>query len=219
MIITITALTDRPRERRCRPLAATLTMRAPADVGWSLLEAARKASGRATQTAVAHLVETLRPRAFSLAYRLMQDSAQAEDIVQESLLRLWRSNAHDTGQATLSTYFHRIVTNEALRVLSRQHPEDPTEPADLERLAETQQLLHTDAAPSGQSLNDHNDPHVVQAAVSALPNRQRVAITLWAYEDSSITDIAQQLGISENAAHQLLHRARQSLKRQLEITS
>lgn len=194
-------------------------MRAPLDMSWSLLEAARTASGRAAQAHIQRLVETLRPRAFSLAYRLMQDKAQAEDIVQESLLRLWRSNAHDTGQATLSTYFHRIVTNEALRVLAKRYPEDPTEPADLDRLAEAQQPAHTDATESHQPLPDHVDPGALQAAVSDLPDRQRIAITLWAYEDSSVADIAQQLGITENAAHQLLHRARQSLKRKLEALS
>lgn len=193
-------------------------MHAPADTSWSLLEAARTASGRAAQTHIARLVETLRPRAFSLAYRLVQDGPQAEDIVQESFLRLWRSSAQDTGQATLSTYFHRIVTNESLRVLSRQRPEDPTEPADLERLAEAQQPMDTDTSESAQPLPEDIDPRLIEAAVSALPDRQRIAITLWAYEDSPVADIAQQLGISENAAHQLLHRARQSLKRKLEVT-
>lgn len=194
-------------------------MRAPAELGWSLLEVARTTPGKAAQAHTAQLVEALRPRAFSLACRMVQNVAQAEDIVQESFLRLWRSNAHDTGQAKLSTYFHRIVTNEALRVLSRQHPEDPTEPADLDRLAEAQQPASSDATESDQPLPDHVAPGALQAAVSALPARQRIAITLWAYDDASVTDIAQQLGISENAAHQLLHRARQSLKRKLEVIS
>lgn len=194
-------------------------MRAPVDMSWSLLEAARTSSGRTAQAHISRLVETLRPRAFSLAYRLMQDRAKAEDIVQESFLRLWRSDAHDTGQATLSTYLHRIVTNEALRVLARDHPEDSTEPADLDRLVEAQQPAHNHTAASAQSLSDRIDPGALQAAISGLPDRQRIAITLWAYEDLPVAEIACRIGISENAANQLLHRARQNLKRKLEVTS
>jgi len=183
---------------------------------WQLLSLAREASGRQGHALISLLVARLRPKAYGLALRLVRDTARAEDIVQESLLRLWKSSVVDRGQAELSTYFNQIVIHESMRVLARNKYEITLEQDALVKLADQHQINNE----SLQYVDDHadgSDPVAIDAAMSKLPDRQRVALVLWAFADASVSDIASQLNIAENAAHQLLHRAKQSMKKQMGV--
>lgn len=173
--------------------------------GWSLLAKARQGTGRDARQHAARLVAHLRPRAFALAYRLLQDQALAEDALQEAFIRLWRSQASDQGRAQLGTYFHHIVANESLRLLRRGGRELSWSPDELVELIDQRDEPQATEAPGF-------DPDVLEAAIAGLPDRQRVALVLWAYEGASPAEVARALGLSPNAAHQLLHRAKQSLK-------
>jgi RNA polymerase sigma-70 factor, ECF subfamily len=183
---------------------------------WQLLSLAREASGRQGHALISLLVARLRPKAYGLALRLVRDTARAEDIVQESLLRLWKSSVVDRGQAELSTYFNQIVIHESMRVLARNKYEITLEQDALVKLADQHQINNE----SLQYVDDHADGSglvAIDAAMSKLPDRQRLALVLWAFADASVSDIASQLNIAENAAHQLLHRAKQSMKKQMGV--
>ena len=56
----------------------------------------------------------------------------------------------------------------------------------------------------------------LQAAMQALPPRQRMALAMWAYADADVVQIARSLELDTNAAHQLLHRAKTALRRSLQ---
>ena len=180
--------------------------------GWGLLAKARNGTGREARQHAVELVGLLRPRAFALAYRLLQDRALAEDVVQESLVRLWKSQARDQGRAQLSSYFHQIVANESLRLLKRRGRESAWAPDELAEFMDQQseQLSSAFTVPEVAT-----DPEALEAAISALPDRQRAALVLWAYEDATVSQISEALGLSLNATHQLLHRAKQSLRNAL----
>lgn len=177
--------------------------------GWRLLARARSGEGRDARRHAAQLVAALRPAAFALAYRLLQDRALAEDAVQEAFIRLWKGRAVDQGSAQIGSYFHTIVAHESLRLLKRGARELAWAPDELSDWIDHQagQSQEPDVSQwAGLS------PAALESALAALPDRQRAALVLWAYEDASPADIAQALELSPNAAHQLLHRARQSLK-------
>jgi len=177
--------------------------------GWGLLARARTGSGRQARQHAAQLVAVLRPAAFALAFRLLQDRALAEDAVQEAFIRLWRGRASDQGTAQISSYFHTIVAHEAIRLLRRHARESVWAPEDLSDWIDHQSSQSPEpeaGLPAGL------DPSALEAALGALPDRQRAALVLWAYEDASPAEIARALELSPNAAYQLLHRARQSLK-------
>jgi len=180
--------------------------------GWSLLARARASAGRDARKHAEQLVSHLRPRAFSLAFRLLQDRALAEDAVQEAFIRLWRGRAEDQGRAQLSSYFHHIVAHESLRMLKRSGRESIWPPDELNDFIDDRTAQQ---APTPEAFA----PAALEAALAKLPDRQRVALVLWAYEDATPADIARTLELSPNAAHQLLHRAKQALKSALQSGS
>lgn len=154
------------------------------------------------------LVMRLSPPAHRLAWRMLGDSALAEDVVQEALEKLFRIRQYQ-GDARLSTYFHTVVSR---LCLDRVRALDPIR-------YDSDEVLENgfDNAPGPeQILLQGQQASRVQQAVLALPPRQRLAITLWAYQDSSVADIAEALQVQRNAADQVLHRAKANLKKILE---
>ncbi len=163
------------------------------------------------------LVRELTPQAYGLAIQLVGKREDAEDAVQDAFLRLWRSAPSDTQGARLSTYFNTIVINRCRSLLGGRR-EQATE---QEALTELHDAAHADAcAPEAPhddaALSTGTTRARLRQALGRLPARQRMAVAMWAYADASVADIARSLELDPNAAHQLLHRARQALRSHLE---
>lgn len=160
------------------------------------------------QASAERLVRLLTPQAYGLALQLVGKPEDAEDAVQESFLRLWRSAPSDEHGARLSTYFNTIVINRCRSALVARR-EQATEPEALAELHDAQQDDHDESRAGAM-------PARLQAALQRLPARQRMAVAMWAYADASVAEVARSLDIDPNAAHQLLHRAKAALRTQLE---
>ncbi len=150
----------------------------------------------------------LTPRVLALARRMLTDAAEAEDVAQEAMLRLWRI-APDwrEGEAKVSTWLHRIAANlciDRLRKRRRYGPplDDVAEPPDPAPRAEA-------TVEAGQRAA------AVMAALGRLPERQRIAITLRHFEDYGNPEIAAAIGVSVEAVESLLARGRKTLAREL----
>lgn len=141
--------------------------------------------------------------AHALAWRLTGNRAEAEDVVQEAFCRLWQHGRRLEPRARLSTWFHTVVHNLCMDRLRRHD-----EALDEDML---QALPGADPTPE-----EHWEREVesarLRAALERLPARQRGALMLWAWREYDVAAIARELGIAENAAHQLLFRARARLK-------
>lgn len=180
--------------------------------GWHLLRQANHGH----EASARQLVRQLSPMAHGLALQLLRHAADAEDAVQDAFARLWASQATDGHGATLATYFNTIVINRCkTRLVERR--ELATDPELLIPMADERQLDHT---PDATVWGDTDAPIVgsqqaVAQALERLPARQRMALAMWAYADADVPDIARSLNLTANAAHQLLHRARQALKQML----
>lgn len=175
---------------------------------WTLWHEACAGDARSAQ----QLVRTLTPQAYGLALQLLRRSEDAEDAVQDAFLRLWRSHPSDSHGATLSTYFNTIVINRCRSRWTAQR-EDATDPEALAELHDAQQASDIAAHDDGRAAGDGR---ALANALARLPVRQRMAVVMWAYADAGVPDIARALDIDPNAAHQLLHRAKQALRMQLE---
>ena len=184
----------------------------PADQ-WALWQAACAGD----QASASALVRRLTPQAYALAMQLLGRREDAEDMVQEAFLRLWRARPSDAHGAALATYFNTIVINRCRSQLVARR-EDATDPDALANLHDARQV-------SGAHGGHHDDPaesgwadtgSALQRGLMRLPVRQRMAIVMWAYADSGVADIARTLDIDPNAAHQLLHRAKQALRIHIE---
>lgn len=138
-----------------------------------------------------------------VARRMLRDDAEAEDVAQEAMLRMWRSaESLEVGPQGLRPWLRRVVSNLCVdrmragrRVTVVEEVPERAEPA----------TQHSD-------LEARDTSRRVDAALKALPDRQRTALTLFHYEGLSQIEVGQIMGISDEAVESLLARARRSLK-------
>ncbi len=148
------------------------------------------------------LVERYLPRMMSVGRRLLGSDAEAEDVAQEAALRLWRNAAKvEVTDAGLGGWLYRVTSNLALDRLRGRRKED----------ADALELLSV--APQQQrGLVERDLSLRVEAALQALPDRQRAALVLCHYEEMSMAEAAEILEISAEAVESLLARGRRALR-------
>jgi RNA polymerase sigma-70 factor (ECF subfamily) len=145
---------------------------------------------------------------YRLAYRLSGNPQDAEDLTQETFVRVFRSLA-DFSPGTFEGWLHRITTNLFLdMVRRRQRIRFDALPEDTERLPGT--------APSPEQVysDTHLDPQV-QAALDALSPEFRVAVVLCDIEGLTYEEIAATLGIKLGTVRSRIHRGRVQLREAL----
>jgi len=141
--------------------------------------------------------------ALALAQRIVRNSADAEDIVQDSLTRLWVfADRWNPDAARFSSWFYRIVSNQAISRLRRKTTES------IDAVAEP---LDTNPGPHDQ-LAGREIGKAINAAVARLPDRQRVAIALCYDQGLSCAEAAVAMDVSIGTMESLLFRARRSLR-------
>ena len=144
----------------------------------------------------------LTPRVFAHASRLLGERAEAEDVTQEALLRLWRI-APDwrEGEAKVSTWLYRVTANLCTDRLRRRRG------VALDAVPEPE-----DDAPSpAEGLQDRARAQALQAALTALPERQRQAVVLRHIEGLGNPEIAGIMDISAEAVESLIARGKRAL--------
>jgi len=165
-----------------------------------------RALARGETAALAELVRRYQGDALALARRTLAQTDGAEDVVQEAYLRVYHSAGRYRPTAKFSTWLYRIVVNlcyDRLRSLKRRG------------VALDEQLAAPPAAEAPEILHAADVARRVREAISALPPRQRTALTLHRYQGLSHAEVSQATGWSVSAIESLLVRAYQTLRRQL----
>src|SRR5690606_17538602 len=136
------------------------------------------------------------------------DAAEAEDVVQEAFCKLWHGKAewHPERGAKFTTWFYRIVTNQALDMAEKRHRQKFTLVDDT--------LASPDASQEAQ-LMDARTRQGVQEVMASLPERQRTALSLFYLEELSQKETADVMGITPKAVESLVGRAKQFLKERM----
>lgn len=160
------------------------------------------------QAAFAILVRRHEQRAALLAQRLLRNAIEAEDVVQDAFVRVWRgSSGFRPDQAPFAAWFHRIVVNLSIDRLRRRR----IGLVSVDELAD-----RPDTEPQADDrLIDWQTSQNVALALRALPPQQQAAIALFYYEDRPAADVAALMGLSLAATESLLARGRRSLKTRL----
>lgn len=146
-----------------------------------------------------------RERAVGLAWRLVGDSAIAEDVAQEAFVRAFRALDRFREESQLSTWFHRILLNEAHRHLrwrwvrrrfAAEMPEQPVDPL---------------AGPRGDPILRAR----IRTALDRLPRGQREAFVLVHLEGMTVADAAAVTDRAIGTIKSHLHRALRALREEL----
>lgn len=144
--------------------------------------------------------------------RIVDDTATAEELVQEAFLRVHRARDRYRPDAKFSTWLYRIGTNLALNELRRPRRAWPhastDEPGEKDRKP-LHLVSHSPAA--DQQLETRRRASRVETALAGLPERQRMAIWLSAVEGMSYAEVAAALETTEKSVKSLVHRARVTL--------
>jgi RNA polymerase sigma factor (sigma-70 family) len=160
------------------------------------------AFGNGDLDAARDLTTRLTPRLLGQAFRMLQDRAEAEDVTQEAMMRLWRV-APDwrQGEAQVSTWAYRVVANLCLDRLRKRRP------VGLDQIAEPE-----DHAPSvADRMQDQTRLRALADALAAMPDRQAQAVALRHLEGLGNPEIADIMEITVEAVESLTARGKRTL--------
>ena len=129
----------------------------------------------------------------------------AEDVLQATFVNAWRSLERGTDVRDLRPWLYRIAHNQAVNALSRA---EPSVAADADA---TSELVAITPGPEAEA-EQRDTLQRALTAIAGLPDRQRAALVAVAVEDRPHPDVARELGLTEGALRQLIHRARTTLR-------
>lgn len=165
------------------------------------------------------LIAEYAPAVYRLAYRLLNERADASDTVQEVFLKVFRNIAGFQGHCSLKTWIYRITVNTASNQNRswRRHREQecPLEAPESEGRQEVRACADDHPNPF-ESAASHETQEMVQKAMERLKEPWRMILVLREVEGLSYDEMAEILHISVGTVRSRLARARQSLKRELE---
>lgn len=158
------------------------------------------------RTAPRLMTERFLPMVYRVALRMLSDAAEAEDVAQEAMLRLFRmAPGWQPGQAKVTTWLYRVTANLCTDRLRRKPA------ASLDEAGEV--------ADGGQSseerLTDRARAEALSRSLAGLPERQRIAVVLRHIEGLANPEIAAVLDVGVEAVESLIARGKRALKADL----
>jgi RNA polymerase sigma-70 factor (ECF subfamily) len=181
------------------------------------------------QQAFEELAKAYRGELHVHCYRMLGSVLDAEDLVQETLLRAWRARATFQEQASPRTWLYRIATNACLTALARRPrrllPEDLGAPSHevawLEPYPDRLLDAVADAALGPEGLYDQREATELAfiAALQHLPPRQRAVLLMRDVVGLAVAEVAEQLDSSREAISSAHQRARATLQQRLQRTT
>lgn len=166
------------------------------------------------ETALAPLVEKYKRMVYRLAMQITKNHADADDVMQETFIKVYRSIRTFRKDAAFETWLYRIAVNEALNFVKRRERQ-------RESTLETASESEYEAMTRYRAQIDH-DPHVhaekaelrhhVTEAVNNLSLKHRTVVILHEFEGLTHAEIASILHCSEGTVRSRLHYARKKLR-------
>lgn len=136
------------------------------------------------QAAMATIFDRYARMAYSVAFRVLSDPAQAEDVMQDVFFQLWQSpESFATGRGSLGAWIAVVVRNRAIDVLRKRRPSDPVEevvlPAGVDVAADVEQ---------------HTMVQRIRTVLRGLPAEQRTTVEMAFFDGLTHSEIAEQTG-------------------------
>ncbi|TNE57644.1 MAG: RNA polymerase sigma factor [Alphaproteobacteria bacterium] len=162
-----------------------------------------RAVAQGDAAAAAQLVDRYLKEMSALAYRMLGNAFEAEEVTQDVFLKVWlQAPKWRYGEAKLRTWMHRVAMNTCLDRLRKKR-----------EITGHELPEYADNRPNAaQQMEERERTQRVRNAIAELPDRQKAALTLCHYQGLSNKEAADMLSISVEAIESLLARARRSLK-------
>ncbi len=146
----------------------------------------------------------LKDKLFRLALRITLNRAEAEDIVQDTLIRVWNKRDEWQTLESVEAYCLTVTRNLAIDRSQRKGAQN------MELTPETQEL--TDGVTPDRQMERDEQLHLIHRLVNELPEKQRTIFQLRDIEGKSYKEIAEIMGLTEEQVKVNLFRARQRIR-------
>ncbi|MCK5384744.1 MAG: sigma-70 family RNA polymerase sigma factor [Alphaproteobacteria bacterium] len=158
------------------------------------------------QTAYRILVDRYLGKLWRLGVNVLGNESEAEEVVQESLLTVWKNRKNwEDGSAKFSTWVYRITLNRCIDLKRRRRPTTDTQ--------NIEQVIACEANPAADSSMIRNEQNEkLLGMMDSLPENQKNALILFYYEELSIKEISDRLSTTEQGVRSLLKRGRKNLR-------
>lgn len=152
------------------------------------------------------LIERYQERLYKHIHRMVLDPDDAYDVLQNTLVKVWRNIDRFRGQSQLYTWLYRIATNEALSFLE-QSRRRPTQSLDQPASAGAMRMA------ADTEVNTDNLQERLLTALSGLPDKQRLVFNLRYFDEMSYQDMSDILETSVGALKASYHHAVKKIER------
>ncbi|MHB9053228.1 MAG: RNA polymerase sigma factor [Thermoleophilia bacterium] len=167
------------------------------------------------------LVSRYETRVYNLAYKMLGNQQDAEDVLQDTFLNVVRSLDSFKSRSSFSTWLYRVATNAALTRLRQRTRRDKSESEFLDEVYSIKDAAHAESRMvdwsdrPAQQLLDDEAKRVMEEAIDELPEIYRVVFVLRDVQGLPAAEVAEVLGLSVPAVKSRLHRARLFLRNRL----
>src|SRR5436190_2469268 len=168
--------------------------------------------------AFTELVDKYKQPVMNVVYRMLRDTTEAEDLAQNVFIQVHRSAHRYQVAAKFSTWLFTIARNLCLNEIRRRtrHPADSMDVPHPDQEGQPwHEFQDTKTFSPPEQLLQGELEEKIQAALTELPENQRLAILLCRQDELSYEEIAKVLGCSLSATKSLIHRGRETLKQKL----
>ena len=157
------------------------------------------------------LFDMYKKRVINYCYRFCGNPFVAEDLAQETFIRVYKAGPRYDPKSRFSTWLFKIATNVCLNELRK--PVYKNKIASLDDAEQVEQVELRDNGNTGadENIEGQEMQKMIMEAVQSLPENQRVALLLRVDQDFSYKEIGKQIKCNENHVKILIHRARKKL--------
>ena len=158
------------------------------------------------------LMDRYQKSVIAICYRFLLNQSEAEDVAQEVFVEVFLSVHKFRGASKLSTWIYRIATTKSLDELrKKKRKKRITSFGNLIGLDFVANLLVDKNRPD-EAFTEQESLQLLQQKLDALPENQRIALTLSKIQEYNSQEVGEVMGISATAVDSLVYRAKQNLK-------